>query len=71
MVMFMKNQIDKIKKILDLRKIKGRHLCYISTVGYLSNESLRHKNLIILTLESMKEEMIYCLDKKIEEIKSL
>lgn len=69
--MFTKNKIDKIKRILDLREIKGRHLCYISTVGYLSDESLRCKNLIILTLESMKDEMIYCLDKKIEEIKSL
>lgn len=69
--MFSKNKANKIKRMLDLQEVGGRHLCYISTVGYLSDDNIRHENFIILTLESMKQEFISFIDKKIEDIKSL
>lgn len=71
MVMFMKNQIDKIKRILKLREHDGLHYHYITQRIALTDEMLRDKSMILFYLVLSKQEHNDFIDKIIKEIENV
>lgn len=69
--MFSKRKVNKIKRILQLKENNGLYNYYITQSSALTDEALRHKNLIIFHLESMKKEHNDFIDSKIKEIENV